>query len=128
MPGKNVKGECQDKPTKINNMSEIESLEPRIDRENVVAALSNLKAKGYTKPDDLPLEDQDVVNAQALEYIWASQQQSLVKKLGTPAADLEFRLLRNTLYIDAGFDDSVYLEDVANGWLEEDLQEAEKKV
>lgn len=99
--------------------------EPKFTREQVVDAFRIFPQRGITNPDDLPLHDPDVISANALLQVWDNQQKAEVRKLNTPEADLEHTLSRSTIYVDAGFSDPVYLDEVAHDWFTQDLQEAE---
>ncbi len=54
-------------------MSESEGSEPQFNREQVVDAFRKFVEKGITHPDDLPLDDQEVISANALQKEWVSQ-------------------------------------------------------
>ncbi len=99
--------------------------EPRFTRGRVVDAFRKFPAKGITNPDDLPPDDSEVISANGLLQVWDNQQKDEVKRLGTQEANLEYTLSRSTIYVDAGFSDPDYLDEVANDWLAQDLQEAE---
>lgn len=99
--------------------------EPTFTREQVIDAFRKFPRKGITNPDDLPLDDSEVINANALLQVWDNQQKATAQRLGTPEANLEYTLSRSTIYVDAGFSDPDYLDEVANDWLPQDLQEAE---
>lgn len=98
--------------------------EPHYTREQVVDAFRKFPARGIASPDVLPLNDTEVISANALLQVWDNQYKAEVKKLGTPEADLEYRLSRSTIYVDAGFSDPDYLDEVTHDWLAQDLQEA----
>lgn len=99
--------------------------EPRFTRERVVDAFRIFPERGITNPDDLPLNDSDVISANALLQVWDNQQKAEVQRLGTLEVNLEYTLSRSTIYVDAGFSDPDYLNEVANDWLAQDLQTAE---
>jgi len=98
--------------------------EIRITREQVVEAFRKFPARGIANPDDLPLDDSEVISANALLQVWDNQQKAEVQRLGIPEANLEYTLSRSTIYVDAGFSDPDYLDEVANDWLAQDLQKA----
>lgn len=102
-----------------------ETTEPKFSREQVVDAFRKFPGRGFTSPDDLPLDDADVISAYALLQVWDNQQGICVKRLGTLESELRHELERSTIYIDAGFSDPDYLDEVANDWLAQDLQRAE---
>lgn len=99
--------------------------EPKFKREQVVDAFKAFTKKGFTNPDDLPLDDTDVISANALLQVWSNQRQLEARRIGTLKAELEFTLERTTIYFDAGFSDPPYLDEVAHDWLAQDLQAAE---
>lgn len=99
--------------------------EPKFSRDQVVDTFRIFSKKGFTSPDDLPPEDEEVIRANALLQVWDNQQKMEVKKIGTPEANLEHAFNRSTIHIDAGFSDEGYLDEVANDWLAQDLQAAQ---
>ncbi|QQG43779.1 MAG: hypothetical protein HYW45_02035 [Candidatus Daviesbacteria bacterium] len=101
------------------------SEKPRFTREQVVDAFRKFPPKGIASPDDLPLNDPEVISANAVLQVWDNQQKAEVQRLGTQEANLEYTLSRSTIHVDAGFSDPDYLDEVANDWLAQDLQEAE---
>ena len=101
------------------------SEEPKYTREQIVDAFRKFPPRGFNSPDDLPLEDTDVISANALLQVWDNQQKVALQTINTPQANLEYTLSRSTIYVDAGFSDPDYLDEVANDWLAQDLQEAE---
>lgn len=106
--------------------SDIESSEiPHFTRERVVDAFKKFPERGIVNPDDLPLDDPEVISANALLNVWDNQQKAEVKRISTPEAEHEYNLSIATIYVDAGFSDADYLEEVANDWLQQDLQAAE---
>lgn len=108
-------------------MSETIGLEPQISRDRVVDGFKKFVARGITNPDDLPTDDQEVVSANTLLQVWANQRGATMQRIGTVKANLEFKFERSTIYVDAGFSDPRYLDEVANDWLAQDLQEAQDK-
>ncbi len=98
---------------------------PQVTREQVIDTFRKFPEKGITHPDDLSLDDPDVISANGLLHDWANQQEVKARELNTPKANLEYQLNRSTIYVDAGFSDPDYLDEVANDWLAQDLQEAE---
>ena len=89
-------------------------------REQVIELLKQFPLRGIKNPDDLNLEDKRVQRVnEAVDnwYSWIDSRESV-------EADLEVSLSRSTLYVDAGFDDPAYLDEVANDWLLQDEQRA----
>lgn len=99
--------------------------EQKYTREQVIDAFRVFPKRGFNSPDDLPLDDVDVISANALLQVWDNQQKATLQGANTPEANLEYTLSRSTIYVDAGFTDPDYLDEVANDWLTQDLQEAE---
>lgn len=98
--------------------------EPKFTREQVVDAFKKFPQKGITNPDDLDLKDGDVINAYALLQVWVNGRK---KELGEATeTDLEFNFERSTIFVDAGFSDPRYLDEVAHDWLVQDLQAAQE--
>ena len=98
---------------------------PNHTREQVIEALRKFPQRGIHSPDDLPEADPEVIEANNILDAWTKQAQDEAKRKGTSEANLEFSLNRSTIFVDAGFTDPDYLDEVANDWLAQDLQEAE---
>ena len=94
-------------------------------REQVIETFRKFPQRGLVNPDTLPVSDAEVVAANSILDSWAKQAQDEATKKGTPAANLEFTFERSTIFVDAGFTDHDYLDEVAKDWLAQDLQEAE---
>jgi hypothetical protein len=106
-------------------MSESEPSPERLipTREEVVNAYRMFVARGYTNPDDLPGDDPDVILANEMFYKWHGAAERSPAHLD-PAEQLKHHLSASTVYVDAGFSDNDYLDEVANQWLADDLQQA----
>lgn len=98
---------------------------PQYNREQVIAAFKKFPQRGIDNPDDLPKADPEVIEANNILDAWTQQAQNEAKRLATPADNLKFTLDRSTIFVDAGFSDPDYLDEVANDWLAQDLREAE---
>lgn len=98
---------------------------PQYSREQVIEAFSKFPQRGINNPDDLSESDPEVIEANNLLDAWTKQAQSEAQRKATPEANLEFTFDRSTIFVDAGFSDPDYLDEVANDWLAQDLQEAE---
>lgn len=85
------------------NESEPNQETQKIEKQTVVDAYKQFIDMGITSPDDLDLDDPAVIEANNLFDIWKKQND----KLGT-AGDLETTLF----YVDAGFTNRQYVEDV----------------
>jgi vacuolar-type H+-ATPase subunit I/STV1 len=96
-------------------------------REQVIATFRQFVERGITNPDDLDLNDPEVIEAKQILNSWEAEQQEIVKEAGTKAAELEYNFSRTVIFVDAGFSDPLYLEDVANDMLDTvDLPEAQE--
>ena len=93
-------------------------------RDQVVAVLHRLADRGFTNPDDLPLDDPEVIEAHRILDSWSKQADQSTQDSPPAAPELEFSLRRDTIYVDAGFLDPDYLDEVANDFLAQDEQNA----
>lgn len=100
---------------------------PQYSREEALAAFESFVRQGITSPDDLPLEDPQVVAAGRILDSWSDRAEREALQSRSPSAMFEFELSRSTFYIDAGFSDPDYLLEVAEDWLVQNLDEAEEK-
>jgi hypothetical protein len=101
--------------------------ESPVTREQVISAFKPFIERGITNPDDLELDDPEVIEANRLLDVWDAEQRKISDAAGTVEADLEYALNRSIILLDAGFSDPVYLEEVANDWLlENDLPRAQQ--
>ncbi|MDP4038422.1 MAG: hypothetical protein Q8P54_00415 [bacterium] len=98
---------------------------PHYNREQVIEVLKKFVEKGVSNPDDLPLSNPEVVEANRVLDSWNERTERLARENPTPGAALESQLSRSTVHVDAGFSDPEYLDEVANDWLAQDLQTAE---
>ncbi len=98
---------------------------PQYNREQVIESFRKFPQRGIHSPDDLPETDPEVIEANNILDAWAQQAQGEAQRAGTPEANLEFTFERSTIFVDAGFSDPDYLDEVVNDWLAQDLQEAE---
>ena len=98
---------------------------PQYSREQVIESFKRFPQRGIQSPDDLSEADPEVVEANNILDVWTKQAQDEAKRKATPEANLEFTFDRSTIFVDAGFSDPDYLDEVANDWLAQDLQEAE---
>lgn len=93
-------------------------------RERAVETFQKFIDKGITNPDDLDLDDPEVKEANKLHDEWQ-------KEIDLQAGEDEEKKLRANLektmfYVEAGFTDPQYLDEVLNDWLAQDVQWAEK--
>jgi hypothetical protein len=95
-------------------------------REQVIAAFRKFIERGITNPDELDLNDPEVIEANRILDGWDADIHKEAKEAGTEEADLEYSLNRSTVLTDAGFSDPEYLDEVAKDWLlENDLARAQ---
>ena len=88
----------------------------KVSKEQVIEIYKKFVERGITSPDVLDLDDSEVIEANSLFDRWQSQEDP---------NDERFNFEKTKLYIDAGFTDPNYLEDVL-GWLMQDAHNAEK--
>jgi vacuolar-type H+-ATPase subunit I/STV1 len=114
-------------PESTNSHSEKPAELEHYTREQVIAAFRQFVERGITNPDNLDLNDSEVIKANQILNSWEAEQQEIVKEAGTKAAELEYNFSRTVIFVDAGFSDPLYLEDVANDMLDTvDLPEAQE--
>jgi hypothetical protein len=94
-----------------------------VSREWALAAYKDFVDRGVTSPDSLDLTDPVVVEANRLFEEWVEQVDG--KAEGNEDAEQRVNLEKTMFYIDAGFTDPVYLQEVL-GWLAEDATSVEK--
>lgn len=100
---------------------------PTYTREQVIEGFKKFIDRGILNPDDLPLDDPEVAQANAVHVAWGEQAERKANQSPVPGAMLEYSFSQITLMIDAGFTAPEYLEEVANGWLDDDFQEAQEE-
>ena len=105
-------------------MSEIPS------REEVVNAWRAISNQGYGDPADIgelitgKPKTEEMLRA---EYMFDAWYKSEEAKQTTPEEKLRFQFAATTVYLDAGFQGSQYLDEVANDWLAQDADDAEEQ-
>ena len=97
-------------------MHEISSTPEKVSKEQVIEAYKKFVERGITSPDALDLDDSEVIEANNLFDKWQGQED---------ANDKRVNFEKTKLYVDAGFTDPNYLEDVLE-WLMQDAHNAEK--
>ncbi|HUD10796.1 MAG TPA: hypothetical protein VMS08_00175 [Candidatus Saccharimonadia bacterium] len=83
-------------------------------REQVIEALRVIASHGYTNPDDLTADDPNVTAANNMFYAWQENAARRASQSPDPAAILEHQRSASMVYVDAGFSDPDYLDEVAN--------------
>ncbi|MEK7568422.1 MAG: hypothetical protein AAB498_02245 [Patescibacteria group bacterium] len=97
----------------------------KITREKVIDAYKKFVERGIKNPDDLDLEDSEVKEANELFYKWQEQEDKSAE--GNEELEHRINLSKTMLYVDAGFTDPAYLDEVLKDWLVQDTQNAEKQ-
>ena len=97
---------------------------PNYTREQVVEAYKKFPERGFTNPYDIPLDDPEFIAANNIHDAWVRQEEDATKN-GPPEAQIESELSRSTIFVDAGFLDPDYLDEVTYDFLAQDLQTAE---
>lgn len=98
----------------MNEMPSVEQLE--VTRKRVIEAYKKFVERGIKSPDDLDLDDPEVIEANNLFHKFVARENMNDEKIN-------FEMTK--LYIEAGFTDPNYLEDVLS-WLRQDAHDAEK--
>lgn len=93
-------------------------IERQISREEAMSAYKKFIDHGITTPDVLDLNDPKVKEADELFYKWQEQEDEKVK--GNLELELRNELSKSMFYIDAGFTDKNYLDEVLKDWLVQD--------
>lgn len=102
------------------------SPEPKkIAREEVIALYKKFVDRGIKNPDNLDLKDPEVDEANELFDKWRAQEDALAK--GNEELAHRVNLSKTMFYVDAGFTDPMYLDEVLKEWLLEDAQGTEKE-
>jgi hypothetical protein len=96
-----------------------------ITKVEVIEMYKKFVDQGIRHPDDLNLEDPEVRAANELFYAYVEQEDALTE--GNEESELRNNLSKTMLYVDAGFTDPIYLDEVLNDWLAQDAGRAEKQ-
>jgi hypothetical protein len=94
-----------------------------VSRDEALDAYKKLVRRGITTPDDLDLNEPDVVHANWLFGKWLEQEDK--KAEGDIDAEQRTNFDKTMFYVDAGFTGVAYLEEVL-GWLAEDGMSVDK--
>lgn len=79
-------------------------------REDVMQAYEQFVKNGILNPDDLDLEDPEVIRANELFFKWVKEGDE--KAEGNRELEHRFNIEKTIFYVNCGFTDEVYLEDV----------------
>lgn len=82
----------------------------KIKREQVVDAYKKFVDRGITNPDDLNLSDFEVQEANKLFDRWRTEEDA--SSVGNEELEHRTNLSKTMLYVDAGFTDPTYLDEV----------------
>jgi hypothetical protein len=96
---------------------------PEISREQALGAYKKFIERGITSPDALDLDDPEVIEANEMFEKWQASLDS--KSAGDADAERRANFEKTMFYVDAGFADPAYLEEVL-GWLMMDGADVEK--
>jgi len=94
-----------------------------ISRQEVIDAYKKFVERGITSPDNLNSADLEVIEANNLNDKWQAQEGK--KSEGNEDSEKRTNFEKTMLFVDAGFTDANYLNDVLD-WLSQDSQNAEK--
>lgn len=86
-----------------------------VTREEVLAAYKKFVEKGIENPDDLDLNDPEVNAANKIFDEWCAQEKAAAKD--NEELQLRTDIASTMFYVDAGFTDPKYLDEVLNDWL-----------
>jgi hypothetical protein len=105
------------------NSFESPESEPLVTRDAVIEAYQKFVERGVTNPDDLNPHDPEVKTANELFYRWRAQEDSgATDENARQRSDLSTTML----YVDAGFTDPNYLEEVLSEYLSQSAEDAER--
>lgn len=96
-----------------------------ITREEVVNAYSVFVKQGIEHPDDLDLEDPEVKMANELFNRWQEQEDARVG--GNEELAYRTDLAKTMLFVDAGFTDPDYLDEILSDYLVQMDEDVEKQ-
>ena len=66
----------------------------------------------------------DIMSANEILDSWGEETHRRAVQNLASDADLEYALSRSVIHIDAGFEEPDYIKEVANDWLDQDVQKA----
>ncbi len=109
----------------MNELPSVPESKNKITRAQAIDACKKFVEQGITDPNYLDLEDPEVKAANRLFDQWQKQEDAAAN--GDSEAATRANLAKTMFYVDAGFTDREYLEEVLSEWLREDAQNAEKQ-
>lgn len=104
----------------MEQFKNLESLEQL--REQALQAFKAI-AETNPNPDNLDRNDPAVQQADSLHENWMHKLDD--ECAGNDLAEAQANFAKTMFFVDAGFSEQKYLDEVANDWLEQDLQNAE---
>ena len=105
----------------MNRNENIVPPETPVTRDEVIAVYRKFAERGITDPANLDQTDPEVQEAEQLLKKWVMQEEA--RTADDPVAARQFRIEQTKLYVDAGFTDPSYMEDVRE-WLDQDAESA----
>ena len=93
-------------------------------RDEVVEILKEFSSLCDGHPDNLDSNDPRIAQSESAVLAWIEQEQVIANKTGTLEAELSMNLTVSTIYIDAGYHNQDYLDEIANDWLVQDEETA----
>lgn len=109
----------------MNDTIDSPEITPHYSREQVIEAFAKFAERGASDPAELDLSDLEVIEANKIHDAWVEQEEARAEQAGTEEARLLMNLELTPVFVDAGFNDKEYLEEVANDWLSQDLWAAQ---
>ncbi len=92
--------------------------------QELVTTFTELRTRlNITNPDDLPEDDDDVVDALEDQGEWTVLVDGEASRIGTQEAAEEANFLKSAFFVTAGFTDETYLIEVLD-WIDQDEQRA----
>ncbi len=96
----------------------------KIEKEQLVALYQKFITQGITNPDSLDLDDPEVKEANDLYFKWINQ---LDEEAKTDELKQRINFEKTMFYIDAGFTDPSYVEEILDDFAEQDIDNVEEK-
>jgi hypothetical protein len=98
-----------------------------VTKEQLIAAYTKLREeRNIHNPDDFDLQEPEVIRINNMYFSWIKSMDDKASSIGTQKAKLEADIVTTMFYVDAGFDDPDYLDEVASDFLENTLAAAEE--
>ena len=101
-------------------------LKREITKDEVIAVYKKFVERGIKNPDNLDFMDPEVKEAEDLLLAWQEQEDQSANS--DDELQLRANLAKTMFYVDAGFGDPDYLDEILHDWLIQDSQNAEKQI